>query len=430
MKNILFFLLLPFIGISQVSEGFNYQGVIRNNQGELLNNQNVTLSFGIIQSEEANAPIYSEEHITTTDDLGQVSLVIGNGNVLTGNFSSIDWSLSPYFLSISLDTGSGFSDLGTLQLFSVPFAMYAQTSGSIPSLIEVLEEGNNAEQMKIENIASPENDMDAANKIYVDSQISLVVEEFSSNQLPEANNVGDMLFWDGEDWAAIPVGQEGQSLTICDGVPTWVTNGECPQDPSSPDWPIDNSTQVVEVTSTTGKIWMDRNLGATNVATNVQNESAYGHLYQWGRSADGHQIRTSTTTTTVSTVLVPEHGNFISGNSNWLNTINNSLWQGVDGENNPCPLGFRLPTSAEWDAERVSWTSSNANAAFASVLKLTVGGRREHGTGNLFSVNNSGYYWSSTIDGDFAQVLNITSSLAQIVPFVRARAYSVRCIKD
>lgn len=430
MKNILFFLLLPFIGISQVSEGFNYQGVIRNNQGELLNNQNVTLSFGIIQSEEANAPIYSEEHITTTDDLGQVSVVIGNGSVLTGNFSSIDWSLSPYFLSISLDTGSGLSDLGTLQLFSVPFAMYAQTSGSIPSLVEVLEEGNNAEQMKIENIASPENDMDAANKIYVDSQISLVVEEFSSNQLPEANNVGDMLFWDGEDWATIPVGEQGQSLAICDGIPTWVTNGECPQDPSSPDWPIDNSTQVVEVTSTTGKIWMDRNLGATNVATNVQNESAYGHLYQWGRSADGHQIRTSTTTTTVSTVLVPEHGNFISGNSNWLNTINNSLWQGVDGENNPCPQGFRLPTSAEWDAERVSWTSSNAIAAFASVLKLTVGGRREHGTGNLFSVNNSGYYWSSTIDGDFAQVLNITSNLAQIVPFVRARAYSVRCIKD
>ena len=70
-------------------------------------------------------------------------------------------------------------------------------------------------------------------------------------------------------------------------------------------------TAVVEVTSLTGRIWMDRNLGAEQVATSPTDSKAFGDLYQWGRWADGHQCRTSGTTSTLSNTDRPPHDDFI-----------------------------------------------------------------------------------------------------------------------
>ena len=61
----------------------------------------------------------------------------------------------------------------------------------------------------------------------------------------------------------------------------------------------------------TGKIWMDRNLGAIQVATSSTDENSYGDLYQWGRGADGHQLRTSTTTSILSSTDQPPNNNYI-----------------------------------------------------------------------------------------------------------------------
>jgi hypothetical protein len=131
------------------------------------------------------------------------------------------------------------------------------------------------------------------------------------------------------------------------------------------------------VVESSGKCWLDRNLGATRVAQSTTDAEAYGHLYQWGRGTDGHQIRTSGTTSTLSGSNTPGHGNFIlAPNSpyDWRSPQNDNLWQGVNGINNPCPAGYRLPTEAEWNAERQSWSSNNAAGAFASPLKLPVAG--------------------------------------------------------
>jgi hypothetical protein len=78
------------------------------------------------------------------------------------------------------------------------------------------------------------------------------------------------------------------------------------------EWPRDNETEIVEVFNpATGKTWMDRNLGASRAATSSTDAEAYGDLYQWGRAADGHQKRTSGTTSTLSNSDTPGHGNFI-----------------------------------------------------------------------------------------------------------------------
>jgi uncharacterized protein (TIGR02145 family) len=184
----------------------------------------------------------------------------------------------------------------------------------------------------------------------------------------------------------------------------------------------------------TGKIWMDRNLGATQVATSSTDALAYGDLYQWGRGADGHQIRTSATTTTLSSSDQPGNGNFIIGSSDpydWRSPQNTNLWQGVNGVNNPCPSGYRLPTATEWDAERISWSSNNAAGALASPLKLPLAGYRNFIDGSVASLGGAGYYWSSTVNGTDSRSLSFTSSSAIVTNFDR-RAYgnAVRCIKN
>jgi len=190
------------------------------------------------------------------------------------------------------------------------------------------------------------------------------------------------------------------------------------------------SMAFANVTSATGKVWMDRNLGASRVATSSTDTSAYGDLHQWGRGSDQHQSRKSLTTTTQSTTDIPGNANFIlppTPITDWRNPPNVNLWQGVNGTNNPCPTGYRLPTEAEWNAELLSWTTKNADGAFASPLKLTVGGSRE-----LLITNTgvSGSYWSSTVSGDGSRYLNFSNTGAFVLTHNRVYGGSIRCIKD
>jgi len=195
-----------------------------------------------------------------------------------------------------------------------------------------------------------------------------------------------------------------------------------------------NPTLIVDVTNpTTGKIWMDKNLGAFQVATSSTDTYSYGDLYQWGRFADGHQCRTSATTTTLSSTDQPGHGDFIVAHNtpfDWRSPQNDGLWQGVNGINNPCPTGYRLPTEAELNAERMSWSSNNAVGAFASPLKLPLAGYRYLSDGSLGYVGSHGYYWSSTVSGTGSSYLYFHSSSASMLNFNRALGYSVRCLKD
>jgi uncharacterized protein (TIGR02145 family) len=178
---------------------------------------------------------------------------------------------------------------------------------------------------------------------------------------------------------------------------------------------------------------MDRNLGASQVATSSTDAAAYGDLYQWGRRSDGHQCRTSATTTTLSSVDQPANGNFILASNtpfDWRSPQNNNLWQGINGTNNPCPTGYRLPTETEIDAERLSWSANTSVGAYASPLKLPVAGFRNYGDSSLYYVGTSGYYWSSTVSGTYSRFLGFNSSDTYVSYGGRANGISVRCLKD
>jgi uncharacterized protein (TIGR02145 family) len=202
---------------------------------------------------------------------------------------------------------------------------------------------------------------------------------------------------------------------------------------------LNSSTKVVEVKSKTGRIWMDRNLGASQVATSLTDEKAYGDLYQWGRLADGHQLRNSATTTTVSNTDVPLNSSFIAPISipyDWRSPTNKNLWQGVNGINNVCPAGFRLPTKEEWRIEISSWDSNNAAGAFASPLKLTLAGYRS--SSKVDSVGFSGKYWGSSTISIFSSLGNFSSSFINLktnyidgnISTSTSAGFSVRCLKD
>jgi len=201
---------------------------------------------------------------------------------------------------------------------------------------------------------------------------------------------------------------------------------------------IYNGSEVTYGTvESNGKCWLDRNLGASQVATSSTDNLAYGDLFQWGRAADGHQIRNSTVTSGTCDAVntdSPTHSNFIkctTGDLDWRNPQKDELWQGVDGINNPCPEGWRLPTIEDWDHELTGWTTNNAAGAFASPLKLTTGGMRSSANGTLPDVGTYGYYWSSITDGTTSKGLNFYASDAfTIGGSRRANGRSVRCIKD
>jgi uncharacterized protein (TIGR02145 family) len=200
---------------------------------------------------------------------------------------------------------------------------------------------------------------------------------------------------------------------------------------------IGGTATIPNVTSTTGRIWMDRNLGASQVATSSTDTASYGDLYQWGRGADGHQTRTSSTTSTLSSADQPADGDFISASvspKDWRSPQNGNLWQGVNGVNNPCPSGYRIPTEAEWATELSSWSTSDSYGAFASPLKLTVAGNRSSSNGGNYQAGSQGFYWSSSLSSasssNKSRLFQISGFSAGFNNIDRAMGSSCRCIKD
>ena len=112
--------------LSQTTENFNYQAVVRNNDGELLSNQSINVQLTIIESTADGTELYREAHTVTTSDDGQINLAVGNGTSDLGSFESIDWGAGTKFIKVEIDAGDGFVDLGTFQLLSVPYALYAK----------------------------------------------------------------------------------------------------------------------------------------------------------------------------------------------------------------------------------------------------------------------------------------------------------------
>lgn len=123
--------LLCFFPISmfaQAPQAFNYQGVARDLNGSPLSNQSISIKTSILEDSLQGGPVYSEIHQTTTNNLGLFALQIGRGTSTSGNFSTLDWGNGSHSLQIEMDEsgGNSYQLLGSNQLLSVPYALYAE----------------------------------------------------------------------------------------------------------------------------------------------------------------------------------------------------------------------------------------------------------------------------------------------------------------
>ena len=163
------------------------------------------------------------------------------------------------------------------------------------------------------------------------------------------------------------------------------------------------------ISPTTGRIWLDRNLGALNACLSMNDTDCFGDYYQWGRAADGHEKKDSTT--------------FTTGNTDWTKQSVSSrkiMWAKTDGTG-ICPVGYRVPTSSELQAENIM----NADDAFKK-LKIPNARGRYYETGEI-KIGNSAI-WSNSPNGIYSEFLNAAKLMAAVSNTDMANGYPVRCI--
>lgn len=193
----------------------------------------------------------------------------------------------------------------------------------------------------------------------------------------------------------------------------------------------------------TGKIWLDRNLGASQVCTDLNDTACYGDYYQWGRNTDGHQVSTSAVTATQATDINNAGTDFIAADatygSDWAQatdtngTLRAVNWSKTDGSS-VCPLGYRVPTLTELRVETLDNNASDPFAttadAFNNFLKLPSAGYRGREGGSITQQGSRGSMWTSSASGSASGYLSFLSASVNVYNGGRSYAWSVRCLKD
>ena len=191
-----FYLLLTLFVITaiqmanaQAPQGIPYQAVARDNAGNLIKNQPISLRFSIHDGSTGGTVVYSETHSVTTDALGLFSVNIGGGTS-SSTLADVSWGSGAKFTQVELDVtgGSNFVDMGTTQMMSVPYALYAASGGTpLPSgsLNQTLRY-NGANWVADGNIINDGTGVYIGNSIYDRSLIKL--GQFYGNVTFGANN--------------------------------------------------------------------------------------------------------------------------------------------------------------------------------------------------------------------------------------------------
>jgi hypothetical protein len=131
---LVFCVVLLSIAHAQVPpNAFNYSAIARNAAGDPIATSTIGIQITILKTSPTGASQYSENHFVNTDAFGLFNLAIGAGSVQSGNMATIDWSNDTYYLKVGMDAngGSSFLTMGTTQLLSVPYALYAKSAGSV-----------------------------------------------------------------------------------------------------------------------------------------------------------------------------------------------------------------------------------------------------------------------------------------------------------
>ena len=378
---------------AQAPQGFNYQATVRNSSGDLVVNQNVYFKFNVMLNSQTSVPVFSETHYVPTDDLGQVNLVIGQGTATTGTFSTINWGTGNYYLGIELNTGAGYVAMGTTQLLSVPYALYANSSGTTqaatPNLASVLAVNNGANNSQIKNLADPTEVQDAATKGYIDTQLQTQISTLQAQIIALQNAIT----------APLP------NVTI--GTQVW----------SSTNLEVNtyrDGTIIPHVTDPTA--WAGLTTGAWCYYNNdTANGVVYGVLYNWYAVAGIHDTDPNTPNKT----LAPQ-GWHIPNNLEW-NTLINYLG------------GLSVAGGKMKEIGTSHWFSPNTGATNISGFTALPNGLRVWNDGGFLLMGAYGHCWSIdeyNLDFSYAMFNFSDTQNSNLGETQKLNGAAVRCVKD
>lgn len=401
---------LTLIVNAQSPQRMSYQCVIRNTSGALVPNQAVGMKISILQGSATGTVVYSETYNPNpqTNANGLLTVEIGSGLVISGTFSTIDWSSGPYFLKSETDPagGTNYTISGTSQLLSVPYALHSKTAETVTGGIAETDPtfaGSQAVNITATDITNLRNlsgtntgDQDLsglATKAYVDDLLVRIEALEESDLL----NNGFIDIRDGNHYDAVKIGNQIWMAENMKYLPGVVGPGTGSQ-----------TTPYYYVYGYNGTIVAD--------AKATANYSIYGVLYNWPATMNGE----------LSSIVNPS---------------------GVQGV---CPTGWHLPSDAEWteltdylggssvaggklkEIGTAHWNSPNTGATNETGFTALPGGNRIS-DGSFFDAGLNGYWWSASeyITG-YSQGRGMVF-LDRIIGRVNNRndvGFSVRCIKD
>jgi len=134
MKNYLLTLCLALITtatLAQSPQGFNYQAVARDGNGDLIASKSLQVRVTIYSGSSGSSMEYQETHGVATNANGLFSFVVGEGSPTNGQFDQMAWGDKAHHLQIEVDAGSGYVVMGKVKLQSVPYALFAANTGSV-----------------------------------------------------------------------------------------------------------------------------------------------------------------------------------------------------------------------------------------------------------------------------------------------------------
>jgi uncharacterized protein (TIGR02145 family) len=314
--------------------------------------------------------------------------VVGQGTATTGTFSSINWANGSYFLGIELNTGSGYVAMGTTQLLSVPYALYANSAGNSqatnPNLASVLAANNGANNLQIKNLADPTDAQDAVTKSFLASQIFSLQAQITALQnaivAPLPNVTIGTQIWSSTNFDV---------TTYRDGTP------------------------IPQVTDPTQ--WANLTTGAWCYYNNdPANGTIYGKLYNWYAVAGIHDNDPSTP----NKILAPQ-GWHVPSDAEWT-TLTNFLGGATVAGGKMKSTGTSL------------WQSPNTSATNESGFTGLPAGYRW--TNDAFdSIGLYGGWWSSSESGTataLGRELNYNYGYAFGYSLNKKGGFSVRCLRD
>ena len=302
IKTLLSFLLLLTVSLAataQVPSQFNYQAVLRDNAGQVMENVPVEIEIAILQASADGQVVFSETHQVQTNTMGLVNLQIGSVN----NLNDIDWGNDSYFLRLSIDGEL----MGVSQLLSVPFALYASSSADSFS----------GDYEDLENVPG--------------------LEGYISIAQPTS---GDILYFDQQQWHTLPAGEEGTVLMVVGGMPQWADipgNGNGGDDDDE-NTVTDADGNVYPVVTIGKQRWMAASLRTTSyndgstILTGLDNDT-------WNGTPDG------------AYAVYPHDDIYGIDSPQQMQQAYGNLynWNAVNDERGICPAGWRVPSRTDWE---------------------------------------------------------------------------------